>query len=273
MEMKENRPHSIRPRKSWGQHFLIDYNIQRKILNVADLQPEERVVEVGPGRGILTKGLLDRGAHVIAIEIDPQMVDFIRKEITDPRLDLVLGDALQYPYENIPGRYKVVANLPYYISTPLLFRFLQERQQVDQMILMLQKEVAERLAAGVGKKSYGALSVIFQFYADIQIAFTVSPTCFRPRPQVGSAVIDFKFLPAPRVAVCNEAAFIKVVKGAFSHRRKSLTNSLTDAGFPREQIESALSNMGLDRTRRGETLNLAEFAVLSDLLFDSGGLL
>jgi 16S rRNA (adenine1518-N6/adenine1519-N6)-dimethyltransferase len=267
--MSENRPEPVRPKKSWGQHFLIDHNIQRKILDTAEIRPGEHVVEVGPGRGILTQGLLDRDATVTAIEIDPYLVDWVRKEITDPRLDLVLGDALRYPYEEVPGRYKVVANLPYYISTPLLFRFLEERQRIDRMVLMLQKEVAERLAAGIGKKSYGALSVILQFHADIRIAFTVSPACFRPRPQVGSAVIELKFLSSPRVPVRSEALFLKVVKGAFSHRRKNLTNALTDAGFPREQIESALFRMGLERTRRGETLTLQEFAVLSDLLFDS----
>ena len=267
--MEENRPPAIRPKKSWGQHFLIDYNIQRKILDVAEIRPAEHVVEVGPGRGILTKGLLERGAHVTAIEIDPQMVDVIRHEIAHPLLDLVLADALRYPYENIPGPYKVVANLPYYISTPLLFRFLKENRRIDRMVLMLQKEVAERLAAGIGKKSYGALSVILQFYADIQIAFTVPPTCFRPRPRVGSAVITLNFLSSPRAAVRDEAFFLKVVKGAFSHRRKNLMNALTDAGFPRERVESALSRMGVDRTRRGETLALTEFAVLADLLFDS----
>lgn len=264
--MTENRPRPPRPRKSWGQHFLIDYNIQRKILDAAEIRSGERVVEVGPGRGILTKGLLHRGAEVTAIEIDPQMIDLIRAEIADPRLHPILGDALRYPYETIPAPYKVVANLPYYISTPLLFRFLQERQRIDRMVLMLQREVAERLAAGIGSKSYGALSVILQFYADIRIAFTVSPACFRPRPQVGSAVITLRFLSAPRAPVRDEALFLQVVKGAFSHRRKSLTNALTDAGFPREQVESALFQMGLDRTRRGETLTLSEFAALSDLL-------
>ena len=267
--MNENRPESVRPKKSWGQHFLIDHNIQRKILDLAEIRTGEHVIEIGPGRGILTKGLLDRGANVTAIEIDPYLIDQVRKEIPDPRLDLVLGDALRYPYEEISGRYKVVANLPYYISTPLLFRFFQERRRIDRMVLMLQKEVAERLAAGIGQKSYGALSVILQFHADIRIAFTVSPACFRPRPQVGSAVISLKFLSAPRVPVKDEALFLKVVKGAFSHRRKSLTNALTDAGLPRDRVESALSRMGLERMRRGETLALQEFALLSDLLFDS----
>lgn len=267
--MSENRPKSVRPKKSWGQHFLIDQNIQRKILDVADIRPGEHVVEVGPGRGILTKGLLERGARVTAIEIDPYLTEQVRKEISNPRLGLVLGDALRYPYEEISGRYKVVANLPYYISTPLLFRFLQERRRIDRMVLMLQKEVAERLAAGIGQKSYGALSVILQFHADIRIAFTVAPTCFRPRPQVGSAVIALNFLSAPRVPVRDEGLFLKVVKGAFSHRRKSLTNALTDAGLPRDRIESALSQIGLERTRRGETLTLQEFAALADLLFDS----
>lgn len=265
--MKEE-PRADRPRKSWGQHFLIDQNIQRKILDLAGIREGERVVEVGPGRGILTKGLLDRGASVTAIEIDPRLVNGLRQEIDDPRLDLVLGDALRYPYENIQGPYQVVANLPYYISTPLIFRFLKEHRRISRMILMLQKEVAERLAAGIGKKSYGALSVILQFYSEIEIAFTVPPACFRPRPQVGSAVIVLKFLTAPRLPVRDEALFVRVVKGAFSHRRKNMANALTDAGFDREKIDAALLKLSFDRNRRGETLSMAEFAALSDVLFD-----
>lgn len=271
--MKGPQSGPARPRKSWGQNFLIDHNIQRKILDLAEIVPGERVVEIGPGRGILTKGLLDRGAEVTAVEIDPRLVEFLQKELPHPKLNLILGDALRHPYERLPAPYKVVANLPYYLSTPLLFRLLQERRRVDRMVLMLQKEVADRLAATVGRKSYGALSIIIQFYADIRVAFTVSPNCFQPRPLVDSAVVELRPLPSPRLPVRDELFFSKVVKGAFAHRRKRLANALADAGFSRGRVESVLSKKGFDPSRRGETLTPAEFAALSDLLFDSSGIL
>jgi 16S rRNA (adenine1518-N6/adenine1519-N6)-dimethyltransferase len=257
---------ALRPRKSWGQNFLIDHNIQRKILDAAEIAPGERVVEIGPGRGILTKGLLDRGAEVLAIEIDPLLVGMLRQEIPSPRLDLVRADALQYRYDRIPSPYKVVANLPYYLSTPLLFRLLEERQRISRMVLMLQKEVAERLVASVGEKNYGVLSVMVQLYAEVRIAFRVSRACFRPRPDVDSSVIALTPLSHPRVPIADEALFGRVVRGAFGHRRKRLANALTDAGFPRDQVDAALRKIGLDPARRGETLSLTEFAFLADTL-------
>jgi 16S rRNA (adenine1518-N6/adenine1519-N6)-dimethyltransferase len=263
--MTETTP---RPRKSWGQNFLIDYNIQRKILDTAEIGPGERVVEIGPGRGILTTGLLERGAEILAIEIDPLLVGALRKEISSAHLHLVEEDALKYPYYQIPSPYKVVANLPYYLSTPLLFRLLEERQRISRMVLMLQKEVAERLVAPVGEKSYSVLSVMAQLYADIRIAFHVSRGCFRPRPDVDSSVIFLTPLPHPRVPIRDEALFGRIVRGAFGHRRKRLANALADAGFPRDQVDAALRKIGLDPARRGETLSIAEFALLADTLFD-----
>lgn len=263
--MTETTP---RPRKSWGQNFLIDYNIQRKILDTAEIGPGEQVVEIGPGRGILTKGLLERGAAVLAIEIDPFWVATLRQEIPSPSLRLLQEDALQYVYHQIPSPYKVVANLPYYLSTPLLFRLLEERQRISRMVLMLQKEVAERLVAPVGEKNYSVLSVMAQLYADIRIAFHVSRGCFRPRPDVDSSVISLTPLSHPRVPIKDEALFGRIVRGAFGHRRKRLANALSDAGFPRDRVDAALQKIGLDPARRGETLSIAEFALLADTLFD-----
>lgn len=267
--MKEERSHpSPRPRKSWGQNFLIDYNIQRKILDLARIGPGERVAEIGPGRGILTAGLLERGAEVIALEIDPALVDILGKEIAHPRLKLVLTDALRYPYEEIPAPYKVVSNLPYYLSTPLLFRLLEARDRISTMVLMLQKEVAERLTAPHGNKNYGALSVAVQFYADVRIAWTVSRTCFRPQPQVDSAVIVLTPLLSPRFPVRDESLFLRLVRGAFGHRRKRVVNALVDAGFPKKPVESGLARSGIDPGLRGEKLSLSQFAQLADILFD-----
>jgi 16S rRNA (adenine1518-N6/adenine1519-N6)-dimethyltransferase len=261
--MTETTP---RPRKSWGQNFLIDLNIQRKILDAAEIAPGEQVVEIGPGRGILTRGLLERGAELLAIELDPLLVKHLRQEIPFVHLNLVQGDALQYPYDRITPPYKVVANLPYYLSTPLLFRLLEERRRISRMVLMLQKEVAERVVAPVGEKNYGVLSVMVQLYADVRIAFHVSRGCFRPCPDVDSSVIVLTPLPQPRVPLRDEALFGRIVRGAFGHRRKRLANALADAGFSRDHVDAALQKIGLDPARRGETLSLAEFAALADTL-------
>ncbi|MFY9269063.1 MAG: 16S rRNA (adenine(1518)-N(6)/adenine(1519)-N(6))-dimethyltransferase RsmA [Candidatus Manganitrophaceae bacterium] len=254
------------PRKSWGQNFLIDPNIQRKIVDAAEIQPGERVVEIGPGRGFLTQGLLERGAAVTAIEIDPLLVGMLRQEIPSAYLDLIQGDALQYRYDQISSPYKVVANLPYYVSTPLLFRLLEERERISRMVLMLQKEVAVRMVAQAGGKEYGLLSVMAQFFADIKIVFHVSRSCFRPMPQVDSSVVLLRPLSAPRFPVRDEERLRQLVRGAFGHRRKRLVNALVDAGFGRDRVETALRNINIDPARRGETLTIAEFAGLSDAL-------
>jgi len=261
-------------KRKWGQNFLVDPNIAGKILDCAEIRPGERVIEIGPGQGILTQGLLERGAKVTAIEIDRDLIKILQTRFQDPsasRIDphaltLVHGDALAFAYENVTAPYKVVANLPYNISSPLLFRLLEENKRIDRMILMLQKEVAERIVSVPGVKAYGALSVMVQYYADVSILFRVSPTCFRPRPKIASAVISLKPLAKPRVAVGDEALFKRIVKGAFQHRRKQLPNALRCAGFDEEKGLAALLQMKIDPKRRGETLSLQDFAQLSDTL-------
>lgn len=267
--MTQNHTTTIRAKKKWGQNFLTDPNIVNKILDCAALQPGESVLEIGPGKGFMTQRLLTRGVQVTAIEIDPDLIRFIRSEVITPdsNLTLIHADALRYDYQNIPAPYKVVANLPYNISTPLLFRLLEEKTRIRQMVLMLQKEVAERITASPGTKSYGALSVILQFFADVRIAFKVSPHCFYPKPKVSSAVISITPLQKPRIAVQNEALFLKIVKGAFLYRRKQVVNALLCAGFSEGIIKTALEKMQCDSARRGETFTLSEFATLSDTMY------
>ncbi len=253
----------VRPRKSWGQNFLVDPNIQRKILDAAQIAPGEWVVEIGPGRGVLTHGLLSRGARVIAIEIDP-----ILAAAFDPPpqgLQVIQADAMRYPFETIEGCYKVVANLPYNISTPLLFRLLALRASIPLMVLMLQKEVAARLLA-TGGADYGALSVLVQCWADVEKVCSVSPGCFRPRPNVDSTVIRIVPQTVSRIGMTNPSHFARVVKGAFAHRRKRLTNSLTDADFRKEDVVAAVTRLRWDETRRAETFSLLEFAQLAEAL-------
>jgi 16S rRNA (adenine1518-N6/adenine1519-N6)-dimethyltransferase len=257
--------------KPLGQHFLIDHNIVRKIVRLAELQPGETVLEIGPGRGILTEALLGASGLVVAVEVDPALCAHLRATLGDrPNFKLVEGDALAYDYAQVPSPFLVVANLPYYVSTPLLFRLLQERTRVDRMVLMLQAEVAARLAARPGGKDYGVLSVAAQFCCEVRQAFRVPPTCFRPKPQVGSAVVVLTPLLKPRVAVREEARFFKIVRAGFAHRRKALLNSLRDEGFAAARTVAALEKAGIDPHRRAETLSIEEFAALSAALHRAG---
>lgn len=256
-------------KKSLGQHFLIDPNIRSKILDAAELTQKDHVVEIGSGKGFLTKGLVKSAGTVTAIETDPRCIAALRENLDDPpNLDLVHGNALEYPYENFRAGFKVVSNLPYYLSTPLLFRLLKERSRICRMVLMIQKEIAQRLVAKPGTKQCGALSLSVQFLCDIQLAFRVSPHAFRPRPKVMSTVVVMVPRPHPAVAVRDEPFFLSVVRKAFLHRRKLVKNALLEAGFPAAPIASALSESQIDPRRRPETLTLKEYAILADRLFE-----
>ncbi|MEK7286606.1 MAG: 16S rRNA (adenine(1518)-N(6)/adenine(1519)-N(6))-dimethyltransferase RsmA [Nitrospirota bacterium] len=256
------------PKKSLGQHFLSDPNIIRKIITLAAISPGDLVVEIGPGRGVLTEALLKAGAKLLAIEIDQDLCAVLKERFSsEPNFTLSLGDACRYPYEKINSPFQVVANLPYQISTPILFRLLEEQGRLTKMTLMVQKEVAERLVAKPNSKEYGVLSVLLQRFADIKIGFRVSRSCFRPMPNVDSSVIQVTPILKAKVTILNELFFAKVVRGAFSHRRKHLANTLCDAGFPRLACLNAFAKIGMDARRRAETLSIDEFAHLANALF------
>jgi 16S rRNA (adenine1518-N6/adenine1519-N6)-dimethyltransferase len=253
--------------KRLGQHFLIDPNIVRKILSLAALHPDETVLEIGPGRGILTRALCQQARHVIAVELDARLRDPLEQELADCRsLELRFGDALKFPYETLPVGAVVVANLPYYLSTPLLFRLLAVRERLARMVLMLQREVADRLVAPPGSRDYGIVSVLVSYYAEVAIGFHVSSSCFRPRPDVDSTVVTLRPRLQQVVRVDDEAAFMKTVRAAFAHRRKTVSNSLRDEGLAVDMIVQGLAAARLDPSRRAETLTLAEFAALANAL-------
>jgi 16S rRNA (adenine1518-N6/adenine1519-N6)-dimethyltransferase len=255
------------PRKRLGQHFLVDPNITRKIVALAALRSEDIVLEIGPGRGVLTRPLCAAAKRVIALELDPKLEAYLAEALADCRnLDLRLGDALEFSYETLPEGTVVVANLPYYVSTPLLFTLLEARQRIDRMVLMLQTEVARRLVAKPATNDYGILSVLVQYAAEASLAFQVSASCFRPRPDVGSAVVNLVMRRQRSVQVKDEALFARVVRAAFAHRRKTLLNSLRDEGLSSEQVVRALTQLGIGPSRRAETLTLEEFANLADTL-------
>ena len=252
------------PNKRLGQNFLIDPNIVRKIVALAELSPNDHVLEIGPGRGILTEALSRTAGRVTAIEVDSRLHAYLEtKQAELPNVELVCDDALAYPVENLPMGTVVVAYLPYYISTPLLFRLLDQRGRFPRMVLMLQDEVADRLVAQPGGSDYGVLSVMTQYAADITKAFRVSAQCFRPRPDVASAVVRLGMKERTRLSPKEEVALRALVKAAFAHRRKTLVNSLRDEGYELHPVIERLQRLDIALARRAETLSVEEFLQLA----------
>jgi 16S rRNA (adenine1518-N6/adenine1519-N6)-dimethyltransferase len=255
------------PNKRLGQNFLIDPNIVRKIVALAELKSSDHVLEIGPGRGILTEALCHVAGHVTAVEVDSRLHAYLESRQEDfPNVELVCEDALVYPFESLPMGTVVVANLPYYISTPLLFRLLDQRDRFPRMVLMLQAEVADRLVAKPGGSDYGVLSVMAQYAAEITTSFRVSPQCFRPRPEVASAVVLLRTKERTRLSRQEEVAFRALVKSAFAHRRKTLVNSLRDEGYDQNSVIGSLQSLSLSLTTRAETLSMDHFIELTSLI-------
>jgi 16S rRNA (adenine1518-N6/adenine1519-N6)-dimethyltransferase len=250
--------------KRLGQNFLIDPNIVRKIVSLAEVGSQDTVLEIGPGRGILTEALCKTAGRVTAIEVDPRLHAFLAERQAEfPNLALLLDDAMTYPLEQLPFGTLVVANLPYYISTPLLFRLLEQRGRFPRLVLMLQEEVADRLAAKPGSDAYGLLSVMAQYAGDITKAFRVSSQCFRPRPEVGSAVVILRMKQQRALSWEEEPRFGALVKAAFAHRRKTLVNSLKDEGYDQGPVLAALESLQLAPAIRAEVLSVAQFIELT----------
>lgn len=256
--------------KSLGQHFLSDPGIARRIVDAADVGPDDTVLEIGPGRGILTRALLTTGATVIAVEIDRGLHNALSKEMSgEARLTLHHIDALKFN----PGtlgtggkRYKVVANLPYQVTTPLLFHLLEASPPPSCMVVMIQKEVADRIVAAPGSKTYGVLSLGVQARGEARRCFTVLPGAFRPPPKVKSAVIRVDARPHPALSGQDAKEFMKVVRAALGTRRKTLNNALGALGKPKDEIKTALNAAGIDPSARGETLSFDDFARLTQAL-------
>lgn len=256
-------------KKSLGQHFLFDRNIINKILNTAKLKPTDMVIEIGPGPGIMTRMIGEKVRKLIAIEIDKALCDALKKDLSgQSNIEIVNADALDYPYEDLEKGFKVIANLPYYITTPILFRLMEVRESIESMTLMVQKDVAERITARPGGKDYGILSIAIQYYSLPEIAFIVPRGAFRPPPKVDSAVLHIQMLSLPRIKVKDEAFFFRIVKASFSQRRKTLQNSLKGLGLRKEILDSAFNTLGIDPKRRPETLTIQEFGLLADSLIE-----
>ena len=253
------------PKKHLGQHFLKDSSIVSRIIETADIRRDDVVIEIGPGRGALTFRLAELAGKVMAIEIDHDLFKNLNEEASSyPNLSIVEGDALKFPYDEVETKFKVVANLPYYISTPILFRLMEFRHKIISMTIMLQKEVADRIVASPKCKDYGILSIAIQFYAIPIIAFQILPEAFYPIPEVDSAVL--KIIPREKAAVevRNERLFWSVIKSSFSHRRKTLINSLSMAGFNKEIVNRIIGELGINPTVRPEELSMDEWGKIVD---------
>ncbi len=265
------REYGGRPRKSLGQVFLIERAVQAKILEMADPGPGDTVVEIGPGTGALTRELLPRVKRLIALEIDPGLARYLRSSLSSAaNLHLICMDALRFDYRRaalgLGVRLKVVGNIPYGISSPLLFSFLDQREAFSMLLLMLQKEVAQRLTAPPSTRRYGILSVLCSRFFDLTLERHVSRHCFHPVPKVDSAVIRMVPKTSEPVTPAEEAVFRQVVKAAFSKRRKMLFNTLRTSpliSLSSERLRQAFLEGGIDPSRRAETLSVEEFRRLS----------
>lgn len=264
-------------KKSLGQNFLTDSHVLDKIIAAAALTPESGVIEIGPGIGALTERLAGMASKVVAVELDHRLVPVLKELFqTQPHVEIIHGDALkvdlaaviQTHFQGIKTLH-VVANLPYYVTSPILIRLLTERYPLTNIVVMIQKEVADRLAAKPGTKDYGSLSVLVQYFAEVEEVAKVPSHVFIPRPNVDSAVARLTLRQHPAVEVKNEEWFFKVVRAAFQQRRKTLLNTLHANLFPKRdkaEVEEWLKEAGIDPKRRGETLDLQEFAVLAQLI-------
>lgn len=261
--------------KKFGQNFLIDTHVLDKIVRAAEITPEDYVLEIGPGIGTLTQYLCESAKHVFAVEIDDNLIPILQEtlspydNVTVIHNDVLKLDINKLVEEKCEGkRIKVVANLPYYITTPILMGLFESHVPMESVTVMVQKEVAQRMQALPGGKDYGALSLAVQFYAEPYIVANVPPNCFMPRPKVGSAVIQLVRYEEPPVQVDNEKLMFRLIRASFNQRRKTLVNGLKNSqelDFSKEEIEKAMAETGIPVNVRGEALTLAEFADLANV--------
>lgn len=262
--------------KKFGQNFLIDGRVLEKIMDAADITKEDFVLEIGPGIGTMTQYLAERAREVLAVEIDKTLIPILAETLSEyENVDILNADILKTDLNKIAEEkngghpIKVVANLPYYITTPIIMGLFESHVPVENVTVMVQKEVADRMQAGPGTKDYGALSLAVQYYAEPYIAANVPPNCFMPRPKVGSAVIRLTKHKTPPVQVKNEKLLFQLIRASFNQRRKTLQNGIKNfsgLNFSKEEVAEALEQMGVSPTIRGEALTLEQFAQLSNLL-------
>ena len=254
--------------KSLGQNFLIDDSVLTDIVEGAEVNKDDLIIEIGPGVGSLTAQLIGKAKKVVSIELDNDLIPILQEELGQyENFTLIHKDALKVDFNEIIGdekSVKLVANLPYYVTTPIIVKLLKDNYNFKSLTIMIQKEVAERINAAPNCKEYGALSLLVQYYCDTKIVRKVSPGSFIPRPKVDSIVIRLDRLSEKRVEVKDEKLMFEIIRNAFNMRRKTMWNAVKFLGMKKEDIEKAFELSGIDQKRRGETLSLHEFAILSD---------
>ena len=267
--------HGIRPRKRLGQSFLEDKNAINKIIRISDIQENDIVFEIGAGVGLMTESIAKRAGKVIALEIDPKMVAILRERMAPyHHVEIVQVDVLEYDFSSAVGelslrKIKVIGNIPYNISSQILFRLLAYRNHISSMILMFQKELADRLTATPGTKAYGVPTVLVSMYLVCSREMTVPQSCFYPKPAIMSTVLKMAIREKPQLDLADHDLFFKIAKAAFAKRRKTLLNNLRGlklSGYSDMDMENALKNSGIDGARRGETLTAEEIGRLSNAL-------
>ena len=273
------KKYGLSAKKSLGQNFIIDTNILEKIVKTGEVDDQTVVLEVGPGIGALTEQLAKKAKKVLAFEIDDRLLPVLEEtlhpyeEVTVIHQDVLEADlkASVLPHLSPEDRLVAVANLPYYVTTPILMHFLESKLPIETMVFMMQKEVANRLAASPSTKAYGSLSIAVQYYMEAEVAFTVPRTVFNPMPNVDSAIVKLTRKKKPTIEVIDEKYFFAVVRSAFVQRRKTLWNNLTTAfgkdKDTKEKLEKAIEKTEIDRSRRGETLTIEEFGQLANALY------
>ena len=258
-------------KKKFGQNFLIDGRVLDRIVQGAGITKEDEVLEIGPGIGALTQVLCEAARHVRAVEIDRELIPILEKSLSDyDNVDVINADIMDTELRDLyPGPFKVVANLPYYITTPIVMKLLESDADIESITVMVQKEVAERMQAAPGGKDYGVLTLSVAYHAEAEIIANVPPNCFMPRPDVSSAVIKLRRRAEPAVTPRSPDHMFRLIRAAFSQRRKTLINAVSNdvsLGLPKAELEAALQELGLDTRIRGERLSLQDFSDLSDIL-------
>ena len=272
------KKHHITLQKKYGQNFIGDPALLERIATVCDWQPGDRALEIGPGAGTLTRAIAREAEEVLAIEIDRRLAPLLEETLADcANVHLVFTDALKADLDALmrdtlgwDGRYKLIANLPYYITTPLIMHVLEDSKKVSELVIMVQKEVGERLCAAPGSKAYGAVTVMVQYAATVARAFDVGRHAFVPAPEVDSTILHLIPYEKRPIQAQSDAVLRRVVKAAFSQRRKTLRNSLSSLGCDKALIKQALEAASIEDSRRAETLSVAEFVALADAFYEGG---
>lgn len=261
--------YGLRANKKLGQNFLINEEVIDEIVQKSEITNEDIVIEIGPGLGSLTKALLGKAKKVVVIELDPNMVDVLKSRFLNDNLEIVFGDVLKVDLNEIIGKetsVKVVANLPYYITTPIIMKLLEERYKFKSITVMVQKEVGERICSEPGTKEYGAITIAVKYYSVPQIIIDVPKENFLPSPEVDSCVIKLDILEAPSVNVKDEDKFFEIIRNGFNHRRKTISNSLSSGNVDKENIINILNKLNINEKLRAENLSIQDFANIANEL-------